>query len=131
MAPAAPLTTRDLNRATLARQGLLEPIRGSAADAVRQAGSLQAQHPEWPPVALAARAQSAPRYEYLTIDDHGWDVDLRTISRFDAYPVAARRYIEAIEARLGGLVTGDLPEADRLRQIDRIPLPQFRLAHDD
>jgi hypothetical protein len=59
MAPAAPLTTRDLNRATLARQGLLEPIRGSAADAVRQTGSLQAQHPEWPPVALAARAQSA------------------------------------------------------------------------
>lgn len=59
MAPAAPLTTRDLNRATLARQGLLAPIRGSPADAVRQAGSLQAQHPEWPPVALAARARSA------------------------------------------------------------------------
>jgi Winged helix DNA-binding domain len=59
MAPSAPLTTRDLNRATLARQGLLEPIRGSAADAVRQTGSLQAQHPEWPPVAIAARAESA------------------------------------------------------------------------
>jgi hypothetical protein len=59
MAPPAPLTTRDLNRATLARQGLLEPIRGSAADAVRRIGSLQAQHPEWPPVALASRAGSA------------------------------------------------------------------------
>jgi hypothetical protein len=59
MAPEAPLSTRDLNRATLARQGLLEPIRGSAGDAVRRVGSLQAQHPEWPPFALAARAGSA------------------------------------------------------------------------
>ena len=52
----AVLTTRDLNRATLARQGLLEPIRTDAAAAVARVGSLQAQHPEWPPVALAARA---------------------------------------------------------------------------
>ena len=59
MAAPAPLTTRDLNRATLARQGLLEPIRAPTADAVRQVGSLQAQHPEWPPIALAARAVSA------------------------------------------------------------------------
>jgi len=59
MAPSAPLTTRDLNRATLARQGLLEPIRGPAADAVRRVGSLQAQHPEWPPIALASRAGSS------------------------------------------------------------------------
>ena len=59
MAPPAPLTTRDLNRATLARQGLLQPIRGAAADAVRRVGSLQAQHPEWPPIALASRAATA------------------------------------------------------------------------
>ena len=59
MAPPAPLTARDLNRATLARQGLLEPIRGAAPDAVRRVGSLQAQHPEWPPIALASRAASA------------------------------------------------------------------------
>ena len=59
MAPAAPLTTRELSRATLARQGLLELIRGSAADAVRRVGSLQAQHPEWPAIALAGRASTA------------------------------------------------------------------------
>ncbi len=60
MAPRAPLTARDLNRATLARQGLLEPIRASSpAEAVRAVGSLQAQHPEWPPLALAARAADA------------------------------------------------------------------------
>jgi hypothetical protein len=56
MAAAAPLTARALNRATLARQGLLRPIREPAAEAVRRIASLQAQHPEWPPVALAARA---------------------------------------------------------------------------
>ena len=57
MAPPAALSTRALNRATLARQGLLQPIRRTTpADAVRRLGSLQAQHPEWPPVALAARA---------------------------------------------------------------------------
>src|SRR5688500_17506534 len=60
MAPRAPMTARDLNRATLARQGLLEPIRASTtAEAVRAIGSIQAQHPEWPPVALAARAADA------------------------------------------------------------------------
>ena len=52
----APLSARDLNRATLARQGLLDPIRSDAGAAVERVGSLQAQHPEWPPVALAARA---------------------------------------------------------------------------
>jgi hypothetical protein len=56
MAPAAPLTARHLGRATLARQGLLEPISAPPAEAVARIGSLQAQHPEWPPVALAARA---------------------------------------------------------------------------
>ena len=56
MAPPAPLTARHLGRATLARQGLLEPINAPAAEAVARLGSLQAQHPEWPPVALAARA---------------------------------------------------------------------------
>jgi Winged helix DNA-binding domain len=54
-----PISLRGLNRATLARQGLLNPITGDPADAVRRVGSLQAQHPEWPPVALAARAGSA------------------------------------------------------------------------
>ncbi|MGH2417050.1 MAG: winged helix DNA-binding domain-containing protein, partial [Candidatus Limnocylindria bacterium] len=53
-------TARELNRATLARQGLLEPmVTATAGEAVRQLGSLQAQHPEWPPVALASRAADA------------------------------------------------------------------------
>ena len=56
MAPGAPLSSRALGRATLARQGLLSPIRATPADAVERLGSLQAQHPEWPPIALAVRA---------------------------------------------------------------------------
>ena len=58
MAPAAPQTARHLGRATLARQGLLRLITAPAGEAVARVGSLQAQHPEWPPVALAARAAS-------------------------------------------------------------------------
>ena len=51
------LTRRSLNRATLARQGLLAPIEtDDVAAAVAAVGSLQAQHPEWPPVALWTRS---------------------------------------------------------------------------
>src|SRR3712207_218868 len=60
MAAAAPLTDRALGRATLARQGLLDPIDGPAEGAVSRLGSLQAQHPEWPPIALASRAATRP-----------------------------------------------------------------------
>ena len=56
----ARVSARELNRATLARQGLLEPITArSPAAAVERLASLQAQHPEWPPIALAARAANA------------------------------------------------------------------------
>ena len=56
----APISARELNRATLARQGLLEPMTArSPAAAVERLGSLQAQHPEWPPFALAARAATS------------------------------------------------------------------------
>lgn len=50
------LTNRALNRATLARQGLLQPFgTDEVARLVERAGSLQAQHPDWPPLALATR----------------------------------------------------------------------------
>ncbi|MGH2379859.1 MAG: winged helix DNA-binding domain-containing protein [Candidatus Limnocylindria bacterium] len=56
----APITASELNRATLARQGLLQPmVAATAGEAVTRLGSLQAQHPEWPPVALASRAADA------------------------------------------------------------------------
>ncbi len=51
------LTLRELNRATLARQGLLDHLPpASVAATLERLGSLQAQHPDWPPFALASRA---------------------------------------------------------------------------
>jgi Winged helix DNA-binding domain len=49
------ITLRELNRALLARQGLLEPIDAPLVDAVEAVGAVQAQH--WPavPVALWTR----------------------------------------------------------------------------
>jgi hypothetical protein len=58
MSPQA-LSLRQLNRATLARQGLLEPLpRLSVAGLVKRTGSLQAQHPDWPPFALQSRMRA-------------------------------------------------------------------------
>ena len=55
MAPPR-LTPDELNRATLARQGLLEPLPdGPVASLVARLGALQAQHPDWPAFALATR----------------------------------------------------------------------------
>ena len=65
MSPPA-LDARQLNRATLARQGLLQPIaaRGAAAT-VRRLGSLQAQHPDWPPFAVQTRVEPGRTVDLL------------------------------------------------------------------
>ena len=56
------LTLRQLNRATLARQGLLTPLSPApVARLVEQVGALQAQHPDWPPLALQTRVAPADR----------------------------------------------------------------------
>ncbi|RFU85644.1 winged helix DNA-binding domain-containing protein [Streptomyces triticagri] len=57
-APAHALDTRALNRATLARQLLLEPSDVPVHDAVRLLGGLQAQEPQEPFVALFSRLRS-------------------------------------------------------------------------
>ena len=50
------LSLRQLNRATLARQGLLTPLPDvPVARLVERVGGLQAQHPDWPPLALQTR----------------------------------------------------------------------------
>lgn len=56
------LTLRQLNRATLARQGLLTPLAASpVARLVERVGALQAQHPDWPPLALQTRLAAGTR----------------------------------------------------------------------
>jgi len=51
------VTVRELNRALLARQGLLERIDAPLVEAVEAVGALQAQHWPAPPVALWSRVQ--------------------------------------------------------------------------
>jgi hypothetical protein len=54
--PPQTISLRQLNRATLARQGLLEPLaKATIARQVERIGSLQAQHPDWPPFAFQTR----------------------------------------------------------------------------
>lgn len=54
MSPST-LSSRALNRALLARQGLLEPIAGTPTEVVESIGGVQAQH--WPAVAAALAAR--------------------------------------------------------------------------
>ena len=56
-----PLTRRELNRATLARQLLLERVALDVPAAVHRLGALQAQRPRAPYVALAARLEGFER----------------------------------------------------------------------
>ncbi|HET6380366.1 MAG TPA: winged helix DNA-binding domain-containing protein [candidate division Zixibacteria bacterium] len=112
MPPPAPvLTLRRLNRATLARQGLLEPMPPAPIGRLVHAlGSLQAQHPDWPPLALHARL--AP----------GTDADL----------TAARRAREAVRASLMRM-TVHVVTADDFWPMSTISLPyrrrQWRLLY--
>ena len=60
--PAPTLSLRQLNRATLARQGLLDALPDlPLARLVERVGALQAQHPDWPPFALQARRAAGER----------------------------------------------------------------------
>lgn len=94
--PAATLSRLELNRATLARQGLLQPIQeGSIADAVRQVGSLQAQHPEWPPVALwartgdrAVRGLTAARADRSVVRAPLMRITVQTVASVDFWPIS-------------------------------------------
>ncbi len=88
---------RDLNRATLARQGLLEPIQESSVGAaVERLGSLQAQHPEWPPVALASRSADPATADLASglnqrqvVRSSLMRITIHTVSATDLWPMFA------------------------------------------
>jgi hypothetical protein len=93
MPPPAPLLTRrQLNRATLARQGLLEPMSPAPeARLVHAVGSLQAQHPDWPPLALAARLAAGTTADLAAARRRG-ELVRASLMRLTVHVVAAEDF---------------------------------------
>ena len=92
MAPERVLTVRELNRATLARQLLLERRRLSVPKAIERLAGLQAQWPTSPYVALWSRLQGFER-EQLTRALQQRRVVKATLMRITLHLVSARDYV--------------------------------------
>ena len=91
MPPVEPLSLRDLNRATLARQLLLERVCLDVPTAVHRLGALQGQRPRAPYVALAARLDGFQR-EDLSRALYDRHVVRATLMRETLHLVAAADY---------------------------------------
>ena len=86
-----PLTDVALNRALLARQGLLEPLDLPLVEAVETVGALQAQHWPAPPFALASRVKGfAVADLYAALD--GGKLVTGTLIRTTLHLVSAREH---------------------------------------
>lgn len=134
-----PLTVRELNRATLARQLLLERARLDVPEAVHRLGGLQAQRPRAPYAALAARLEGFER-EHLHAALHERTVVRATLMRETIHLVAARDYPHDAAAMAGLFATlraRHLPDgvtmervvelAGELPELLRVPLEATRL----
>jgi hypothetical protein len=100
MAPQR-LTLRQLNRATLARQGLLAPLATApVAQLVQQVGSLQAQHPDWPTFALHARTAEGGARPDLDEARRRRAVVRASLMRITVHVVSARDFWPASTATL-------------------------------
>lgn len=86
-----PLNLRELNRATLARQLLLERVPLDVPTAVHRLGALQGQRPRAPYVALAARLEGFEREE-LSRALHDRTVVRATLMRETLHLVTAEDY---------------------------------------
>jgi winged helix DNA-binding protein len=84
-----PFTARELNRATLARQLLLERSRLSAPAAVERLGAMQAQWPPAPYIGLWTRLESF-RLEQLTAALELKRVTRSTLFRMTVHLVSAK-----------------------------------------
>ena len=100
---AAPpvLTLRELNRALLARQMLLERQRVRVVDAVERLGGLQAQWAPAPYVALWTRLAGFKRDQLTTAIDKG-ELIKATLMRATLHLVSAREYPAYSLATLDG-----------------------------
>lgn len=88
----APLSLRDLNRATLARQLLLERSDLSPLHAIERLGGMQAQLPRPPFVGLWTRVQGFARTQLLDLLERR-QVVRATMMRGTLHVVSARDYI--------------------------------------
>jgi hypothetical protein len=85
------MTLRALNRALLARQGLLERLDAPLVEAVEAIGAVQAQYWPAPPVALWSRvAGFAPEPFYAALE--GGDLVTGTLLRATLHLVSAREH---------------------------------------
>ena len=88
---AQPMTTTALNRALLARQGLLERLDLPLVDAVEAVGALQAQYWPAPPAALWSRVQGfEPEALYAALGDG--ELVTGTLLRATLHLVSAREH---------------------------------------
>jgi hypothetical protein len=88
---AQPMTTTALNRALLARQGLLERLDLPVVDAVEAVGALQAQYWPAPPAALWSRVEGfEPEALYAALQDG--ELVAGTLLRATLHLVSAREH---------------------------------------
>ncbi len=102
--PSSPpvLSLRELNRATLARQGLLGGLpNGSVAATVRRVASLQAQHPDWPPLALHTRLRADRPSPNLTAARRRRSIVRASLMRLTVHVVAAEDFWPMSAVTLG------------------------------
>jgi hypothetical protein len=85
------ISPRELNRALLARQGLLEPIDAGAPEALKRLGGLQAQYAPSPYIGLWSRLAAFERRE-LTDALHERTVIQATLMRITIHVVAREDY---------------------------------------
>ena len=90
-APLPTLTLRELNRALLARQMLLERQKLAVVDAIERLGGLQGQWAPAPYVALWSRIKGFERDQLTKPIDRG-DVIKATLMRATLHLVSAREY---------------------------------------
>lgn len=116
------LTLRELNRALLARQFLLERERAGAVDAIERLGGLQAQWAPSPYVALWSRLRGFTREDLTRALDRG-AVMKATLMRATLHLVSSREYAAysaaTMEGRFGAWRPPGGPELADLETVHR------------
>lgn len=109
----ATLSLRDLNRATLARQLLLERGRVAPLEAVERVGGLQAQLPRPPFIGLWTRVKGFERAQLVDLLEHR-KLARATMMRATLHLVSARDYV-ALRPTLQPMLTTGMNSILRTR----------------